>query len=151
MNISTKGKYAVEAMLYIAYFSGQGPLRVKVVAQALKVSEKYLEQILFLLRKKQLVETVRGAKGGYLIAKSSRDISIGDIIRSVEKDFIPVPCINGEKACTYGIRESCSTRKLWARLGKVLDNTVDNMNLEDLIQEYRLKLIKHYGEVDYYL
>lgn len=151
MKISTKGKYAVEGLVYMAYFSRDIPLRAKVIAEALGTTEKYLEQIFFMLRKEGVLETVRGAKGGYLIKMPLSKLSVGKIIRSVEKDMIPVPCIQDEMACTCEIEGVCTTRKLWQGMSKVIDETLDAVTLDRLRLAYRETLIRQYGEPEYYL
>lgn len=132
MRISTKGKNAVEALVYMASSREQDVWPVKVVSSALQVSERYLEQIFFILRKAGILETVRGIKGGYYLARKPDEIKVGEILRAVEGEFIIVPCLTCGEACTCNIQEVCTTRGLWYKLAEVISGVVDHLTLKQL-------------------
>lgn len=139
MRLSTKGKNAVEALLYMTSQT-QGQLcGVKQVAAETHIPERYLEQIFFTLRKEGLLETVRGPKGGYFLARRADEIKIGDILRAVEGALVPVPCVACEEACTCRIQDICTTRGLWCQLAETISQVVDAMSLQKLADHYTNK------------
>lgn len=137
MKISTKGRYALEAVLDLAFFSKSGLESLKNVSDRLNISKNYLEQIFVILRNKGIVESVRGAQGGYMLAKQPSEITVGDVIRALEGNLSPVSCVDDDKEdkpcenATY-----CVTRKLWKNLKTVMDETVDSITIEDLLKSY---------------
>lgn len=132
MKISTKGKNAVEALVYMAGSRERDVWPVKVISSELQVSERYLEQIFFILRKVGILETVRGTKGGYYLTRKPDEIKVGEILRAVEGEFIIVPCLTSEEPCTCNIREKCTTRGLWCKLEEVISSVVDHLTLKQL-------------------
>lgn len=151
MKISTKGKYAVEALVYMAYFSREIPLSVKTISEAIGTTQGYLEQIFFILKKENILSAVRGVKGGYLINQPLNKLTVGKVVRCVEKEIWPVPCVKDEAACNCGIQDICTTKHLWSKMSKLINETMDSITLEQLILGYRVWLIKQFGEVEYYL
>ncbi|MGL5676710.1 MAG: RrF2 family transcriptional regulator [Cellulosilyticaceae bacterium] len=135
MKISTKGRYAVEALLYMALHKGE-KWNVKIVAEAIGVTERYLEQIFHLLKKAEILETIRGPKGGYMIKGPLEDLKVGQIIRAVEGEIIPVPCVHCQDACTCDIKDICATRELWCKLLVAITEVIDGMTLQDLVKKY---------------
>jgi len=138
MLISTKGRYGVMIMVYLAenYNSGHKPL--KEIAASQQLSEKYLEQIINPLTKAGLLTSYRGAQGGYALSKAPSDIAVGDILRILEGSLAPVYCVaeNGE---TCEKLKSCNSVVVWKKIKDAIDNVVDNMTLSDLIEEEKLK------------
>lgn len=139
MKISTKGKNAVEALVYMVSQEEESLFGIKVVSSETKIPERYLEQIFFLLRKAEILDTVRGPKGGYLLAKRADEIKIGDILRAVEGDLLPVPCACCEEACTCNIQDICTTRGLWYKIAEAISSVVDYMTLQELTNRYLQK------------
>ncbi|MGL4343832.1 MAG: RrF2 family transcriptional regulator [Cellulosilyticaceae bacterium] len=139
MRISTKGKNAVEALLYMASQQEEVLWAIKTIAADTQIPERYLEQIFFLLRKANLLDTVRGPKGGYCLARRADEIKIGDILRAVEGDLLPVPCACCEEVCTCNIQDTCTTRGLWYKLAEAISSVVDNMSLQELANRYQQK------------
>lgn len=137
MKISTKGKYAVEALLYMAINPQEEKWNIKSISEKVGVTERYLEQIFHLLRKAELLDTVRGPKGGYFLNRPIDELRIGEIIRAVEVDIIPVPCATCEDACTCNIKDICATRGLWYRLLEAICGVIDHITLKDLSEKYR--------------
>lgn len=139
MRISTKGKNAVEALLYMASHEEEKLWGIKVVSSETQIPERYLEQIFFLLRKAMILDTVRGPKGGYFLARRADEIKIGEILRAVEGDLLPVPCVSCEEACTCKIQDLCTTRGLWYKLAEAISLVVDHMTLQELANRYLQK------------
>ena len=121
-------------------------MRQYVSSRLLKIRELPLpiwQQIFFLLKKAGLLLTVRGAKGGFLLAQSPKDITVGMVLRAIEHDLAPVKCVHDLESCTSKVRSSCVNRQIWVRLTNAIEDTVDNMTLEDL----KVKYLKRKGNV----
>lgn len=135
MRISTRGKYGVRAMLELAMGYGQGPIPLKVIAERQQISEHYLEQLMGTLRRAGLVNSVRGAQGGYELAFPPGEIKIGQIIRVLEGPIAPVECVEDgvDPACERF--EACATRLLWERLRDSMTEVLDSTTLTDLCED----------------
>ena len=92
MKLSTKGRYGLRAMIDLAQYSGDAPVSIISISERQDISERYLEQLVALLRKAGLVRSIRGAGGGYVLAKDMKEISVGDILRALEGSLEPVEC-----------------------------------------------------------
>jgi Rrf2 family transcriptional regulator, cysteine metabolism repressor len=123
MKISTKGRYGLTIMIELARKFGEGPVPLKSIAQSNDLSEHYLEQIVSPLRNSGLVKSVRGAYGGYILAKEPTDITSGDIIRVLEG---PIQLVEGIED------EEPAKRELWIRISDAIKNVLDNTSLDDL-------------------
>ena len=133
MKISTKGRYAVRVMLDLALNNNGECIKVKEIAARQGISEKYLEQIIAVLNKAGYVKSVRGAQGGYRIAKDPADYTVGMILRLTEGSLAPVACLeDGAASCPR--MASCRTLPLWQGLNKVINDYLDNVTLADLVQ-----------------
>lgn len=135
MRISTKGEYGIRAMLDLALHYGQGPISLKTVAERQDISEHYLEQLMATLRKAGLVISVRGAQGGYELAKPPSEMAIGEIIRVLEGPISPMPCVDQDGGQPCKQVEGCATRQLWRRLRDSMTDVLDSTTLEDLCQQ----------------
>lgn len=137
MKISTKGRYALEAVLDLALHASDGHESLKNISDRTEISENYLEQIFSVLRKKGIVDSVRGAQGGYKLSKVPEEITAGDVIRALEGPLAPVACLmedeNKEMCERY---ETCVTRTLWARLKQEMNAAVDESTISDLMKAY---------------
>lgn len=133
MKISTKGRYALRLMLDLAYNNNSGELiRVKDVSERQEISEKYLEQIIAVLKKAGYVKSLRGAQGGYKLARRPEEYTVGDILRLTEGNMAPVSCLEDEenlceRAC------GCTTLRLWAMINDAVKNVIDNVTLQDMV------------------
>lgn len=150
MKISTKGRYALEALLYMAHTVKGEPVAIRIVAESTGISEKYLEQLFFLLRKKGIIDTFRGPKGGYFIAKDLLSVTAGDIVRAVEGELVPVPCVADPGKCTSSMQGFCVTRELWQKISGTVDNVLDSVTLASLEEDYR-KMLNERNPVEYFL
>ena len=135
MRLSTRGQYGVKAMFDFALRYGDGPITIKTVAESQDISEHYLEQLMSALKKAGLVESVRGAQGGYMLARTPDEISIGDIIRVLEGPITLVDCApeHGIPECVKADR--CVTRGIWQKMGESIANVVDSITLGDLVED----------------
>ncbi len=139
MRLSTKGRYAVTAMMDIALHEKQGPVTLAEISQCQGISLSYLEQLFSKLRKQGLVKGVRGPGGGYTLARPSGEISIADIIQSVDEKLDMTKC-GGKGNCSKG--EKCLTHQLWFDLscnlykflsGIKLDQYVNRPDINELV------------------
>ena len=133
MRISTKGRYGLRAMVDIAAHSDGGQIPIKEVAGRQDISDNYLEQIIFPLKKAGIVKSVRGSQGGYLLARPAREITVGDVLRVLEGDLAPVECLaNGEEpSCERA--QSCASLCVWKKLKDAIDQVVDGITIQDLV------------------
>lgn len=136
MKISAKSRYALYLMLALAMQEEGVNLSVKSVAEQRGISEKYLEQIIPLLVRGDLVRSVRGAKGGYHLTRTPDDYTVGMILRAVEGGIAPVSCLNDEVNRCEKCRE-CVTLDLWEQVDRAISNVVDHVTLADLVDKHR--------------
>lgn len=135
LKLSTKGEYGLRAMFELAKYYGDGPIPLKIVAQKQELSEPYLEQLLGLLRKGGLIDSVRGAQGGYILAKSPNEIQIGEIIRILEGPILPVDCVNDEKNINCSRFYECAARHVWEKVKVSIIDVLDSMTLGNILRE----------------
>lgn len=134
MKISTRGRYGLKAMVDIAVNSADNScVCIKSVAERTGISESYLEQIISLLKKADILKSIRGASGGYILNKKPEEISVGDILRVVEGPLELVECLSSKEACGSSDCDSCTTKEVWAKLSESVSETADNITLADLI------------------
>lgn len=138
MKLSTKGRYGLRAIVDLAVNQQQGAVSISSIAARQSLSENYLEQLMSKLKKAGLICSVRGAQGGYVLAKEPEKISVGDILRALEGDLTPVACaaINGvEGNCSS--EHTCVTKYVWQQINESINQTVDHIFLDKLITESR--------------
>lgn len=123
MKISTKGRYGLTIMMALAKSDGGKPTSLKTIANEHSLSEHYLEQLVSPLRNAGLVKSVRGAYGGYKLAKDSADITAGDIIRVLEGPLTPVEILEDEEP---------AKRELWLKIRDAIKDVLDRTTLYDL-------------------
>ncbi len=134
MKISTKGRYSLRLMLDIAMHGKDKNVSIRDAAKRQNISTKYLEQIVSMLVRVGYLKSIRGAQGGYRLAKSPAEYTVGDILRISEGSLAPVSCLEDEvNQC--GRHSLCPTIKFWEGLYKTVNEYVDNVTLEDLVNE----------------
>ena len=138
MRLSTKGRYAVTAMLDLAIHDRDGPVTLADISQAQGISLSYLEQLFSKLRKMKLVEGVRGPGGGYRLARMPNQITIAEVITAVDEQVDMMHC-KGESNCQDG--EQCLTHKLWEDLSNRLHEFLDGITLDQFVQRPEIKEI----------
>ena len=144
MKISTKGRYAVRVMLDLALNNNGGCIKVKEIAGRQGISEKYLEQIIAVLNKAGYVKSVRGAQGGYRLAREPEEYTVGMVLRLTEGSLAPVACLEED----YGTCErcdTCETLQVWKDVYEAVNNVVDNVTIGDLAARRRQRM----GAMDY--
>jgi Rrf2 family cysteine metabolism transcriptional repressor len=140
MKLSAREQYGLRAMIELAHRYGGGPVSLIEVAQAQEISFPYLEQIVPLLKDAGLIESTRGAYGGYVLSQEPHKITIGDIIRALEEgQIIPLKCIPGVgvgDACAR--QEICVARDVWKKMHDGVVEVLDSTTLADLIEPVRV-------------
>jgi Rrf2 family cysteine metabolism transcriptional repressor len=137
MRLSTKGRYGLKAMLDLAVHSAEGQVTLNSIAERQGLSVSYLEQLFAALKKARLIKSVRGPQGGYLLANSPDDISVGDILRALEGSLAPTDCVSeGHDAGLCVSSGRCVTRSVWERIRDGINNVIDNITLQELIDDY---------------
>lgn len=137
MKISTRARYGTRMMLELGLRYGEGPIFLKEIAKEEEISEKYLSQIIIPLKAVGLVNSFRGAHGGYVLSRHPAKITIREIVGVLEGDFNLVGCVKDPQMCT---RVSvCVTRNLWSKLGEHITQMLESVSLEDLVKECRSK------------
>lgn len=134
MRLTTKGRFAVTAMLDLAMRNGNGPVTLAGISDRQKISLSYLEQLFGKLRRRALVESVRGPGGGYCLAKTTSEISIAEIIRAVDEPIDATQC-GGLGNCLDDHR--CMTHELWTGLNKHIYAYLEAVSLADLVLQQR--------------
>lgn len=131
MTISTKGRYGLSLMLDILENQDVEAVRLKDAANRQDISEKYLEQIAITLSKGGLLQSSRGAHGGYRLSRKPEDYSVGEILTLLEGDLSPAPCAS-EIGNTCARKDKCANGILWTKINDAIHSVVDNITLEDM-------------------
>jgi Rrf2 family protein len=133
MKLSARERTALRAMVEFAGCYGEGPTALSEVARRQELPLPYLEQVAGALRRAGLLESARGAHGGYCLAAAPQEISIGDIIRAVEGELVPLECLRADHdGCS---REAhCITRNIWELVSERLSETLDHITLADVLR-----------------
>jgi len=136
MKLSTKGRYGVKAMVELALSYGEGPIPLNNIAHKQDISIHYLEQLFSSLRKAGLVKSIRGAQGGYILADKPKNITVGNIIRTLEGPLAPADCVEEDSEECHKA-DCCVTRTIWVKLRDSINNVVDSITLQDMIEDYQ--------------
>ncbi len=132
MKISTKGRYALRMLLELAAHQDDGFISLKEISEHQDISKKYLEQIVPMLNKSGILRTNRGNRGGYMLAKSPRECSVGDVLRATEGSLAPVTCLE------YDVNDCpragfCPTLFVWEGLNNAVTEYLDGITLQDIL------------------
>jgi Rrf2 family cysteine metabolism transcriptional repressor len=136
MKVSTRGEYGVRAMVTLAKSYGQGPMSITAMAKDSSVPYAYLEQLIVPLRRAGLVESKRGAQGGYVLTRPPDLVRIGDVYRVMEGPVAPMDCVSEDPADqTCPLIDGCQTRPVWIKVRDSIVDALDSMTLADLIRD----------------
>lgn len=144
MRLTSKGRYAVTAMLDVALHAEQGPVPLADISERQAISLSYLEQLFSRLRKQGLVASVRGPGGGYRLGKPADEISIGQVIAAVNESVDATRC-HGQNGCQGGIQ--CLTHSLWRDLSDRISNFLDEITLGELVSQSEVKRVAERQEL----
>lgn len=139
MKISTRGRYALRLMLDLAMQDPEEYVTIKSIGERQEISDKYLEQIITALSRAGYVKSIRGAHGGYRLAQTPEEYTVGMILRLIEGDLVPVACMGDEpNQCPRCVH--CATLDVWEQIRDAIGGVVDHITLADLADKQRVKL-----------
>lgn len=134
MKLSTRGRYGLKAMFQLSLYYGDGPISLKQIADEQKLSENYLEQLFSTLKKEGLLNSVRGAQGGYMLSRQPKEITVGQILRALEGNMAPSDCvIDDEHECSR--EDRCVTKLVWMKMKDSIDEVIDSITLQDMVDD----------------
>lgn len=144
MKLSTKGRYGLRAVVDLAVHSNDEVVALSQIAVRQNISMNYLEQLISKLKKAGIVDAIRGAQGGYILAVPAEKISVGDILRALEGDLDPVDCseLKGDNTCSSS--DVCVTKFVWKRISDSINDAVDGIMLSELVDESK-KVLEEIG------
>ena len=143
MRISTKGLYALSMMIDLAEHYECGYIPLKEISGRQNISKKYLEQIIPIFNKSNVLLTTRGAKGGYKLARKPEDYSVGEILRLAEGSLSPVDCLDQSPVgCEQSA--SCATLPIWQGLNSVINEYLDGITLQDIVEQQQERYANNY-------
>jgi len=131
MQLSTKSRYGLRALLDIALHANEGPVLLREIVERQRLSKSYLEQLILLLQSGGFVRSIRGKKGGFVLAKSPSDIRLLDVIGVLERTLCLAECVDNPDLCPRN--RDCVTQRLWGRLTDMVRNELASLTLQDLI------------------
>ena len=135
LKISTKGRYGLRALIDIAKNDSNDPVSITSIASRQGISERYLEQLMGKLKRAGILNSIRGASGGYVLARDTSDISVGDILRALEGSLDPVDCLGLNDGHICEIADTCSSKYVWNKISESINRTVDEIKLDRLVKE----------------
>ena len=144
MRLTTKGRFAVTAMIDLALRQHSGPVTLAAISQRQNISLSYLEQLFGKLRRHELVESIRGPGGGYSLARLAREITVADIVFAVDEPLDATSC-GGKQDCNVGRAgepSQCMTHELWSTLNHKMVEYLDSVSLQDLVDKQRMRLLE---------
>ncbi|MDD5167515.1 MAG: Rrf2 family transcriptional regulator [Syntrophales bacterium] len=137
MKLSTRGRYGVRLMLDLALHQGEGPVLLREIARRQEISEKYLWQLINPLKAAGLINSLRGAHGGYVLAKKPAEINLKEILIVLEGSLCLVDCVDNPSGCDRA--PACITRDIWAEASKGILGTLEAMTLEKMVEGHMKK------------
>jgi len=138
MRLSTKGRYGARLMLDLARYYGNGPVLLKDIAKRQEVSEGYLEHLVPSIKAAGLITSSRGAHGGYMLAKPPSDITLKEVVQTLEGSLAPVECVATPSVCHR--MQNCVTRDIWKELGEKISETLESVTLADMVERQKDKM-----------
>ena len=135
MKLSSKGRYAVMALADIARFNSMNPVSLRDISLRQSISLDYLEQIFLKLKKNNIVKSIRGTNGGYILSKNPNDIKLTNIFHAVDEKVKTVQCKKDSRKGCNGKATKCITHNLWDELENHINTFFENKSLEDLVKQ----------------
>lgn len=134
MKLSTKGRYGVKAMVDLALHYGGTPVSIKSISERQGISEYYLEQLFSPLRRAKLINSIRGAQGGYVLSRDPEHITVAEIMEVLEG---PIEISNCLDSTSCNNLDCCATRLLWAKIKNSIDSVTKSTTLQDIVNDYK--------------
>lgn len=135
MKLSTRTRYAVRAMIELAQNETNRPLQLKIIAKRQDISIKYLEQLMAVLRSAGLIRSIRGSKGGYVLARPANQIRLSDILNCLEGPVTTVECVEDGDRCVRAVE--CAARQVWMKVQQAIDDVLQSITLQDVVEMAR--------------
>ena len=137
MKLSTRTRYGIRAILELAKNDGNRPLQIKLIAQRQDISVKYLEQLMTILKSAGFVRSIRGSKGGYLLARAPNEINLSEVFNCLEGLVTTVDCVRDSNYCQR--TTDCVTRQVWTQVQNAIKNVLQSITLQDLVDRTKDK------------
>lgn len=135
MKLSTRSRYGTRMMLDLAQHYGESPIQIGEIARRQDISVKYLEQLIIPLKKANYIKSVRGPKGGHVLAKPPEKITVGEIVELLEGGINLADCIENPDTCDRS--ETCLTRGIWETATKAMSQELNSITLSDMIKGHK--------------
>jgi Rrf2 family protein len=132
VQLSTRARYGLRALLDIALSADKGPVLLRQIAARQELSRPYLEQLILALQSAGFIRSIRGKKGGFILVRNPSEITLDEVVKALERTVSLVQCVNDAQVCSRSIH--CATRKLWARLTDVMHAELKGLTLSDLME-----------------
>lgn len=132
MKLSTRGRYGLRAVHYLAENEDKGYISVSDISDALSLPDNYLEQLIRILKNNNLVISARGARGGYKLSRSSNEITVGDVLRVLEGEMTSSQCVADRTHCDNA---DCEAYYVFAKIDKAINNAVNSITIKDMVDE----------------
>jgi Rrf2 family protein len=142
MKLSTRTRYGIRAVLELAENYGKGPMQLKIIARDQGISVKYLEQLMAALKSKGVVSSLRGSKGGYVLAKPPNQIRLSDCFLCLEGSIVTVECVENNGYCPR--TSDCIAREVWTEVQKAVITVLKSMTLQSLLDKSKHERNLHY-------
>jgi Rrf2 family iron-sulfur cluster assembly transcriptional regulator len=133
MKITTKGRYGVRAVIYLASSYYNRPISIKTIAAQEKISPEFLEQIFFKLKKAGIINSVRGPGGGFVLSKKTSEISIKDILDAVGESTFPVPCTDKDYTCDNS--SECVANSIWKDFSGMIEEFLSSTTIKTILEK----------------
>ena len=133
MKLSTRTRYAVRAIIELAQNDNHKPLQLKIIAQRQNISVKYLEQLMAVLRSAGFVRSIRGSKGGYVLAKTPNEIKLNEVLHRLEGTIATVECVENDDYCSRSA--DCAAKYLWTKVEQAIERVLESITLQDLVDK----------------
>jgi len=131
MKLSTRTRYGMRAIIELAESNRKGPLQLKVIAQHQDISAKYLEQLMVMLKSAGFVRSIRGSRGGYVLAKAPNQIKLSDVFHCLEGPVTTVECIENKNYCQRAA--DCAARQIWTQVQEAIEGVLQSITLQDVV------------------
>lgn len=145
MKISTKSRYGLRALVDLTLHSAGNPVPLIHIAKRQNLSVNYLEQVFSLLKKAHIVESVKGAQGGYILVKTAEETTIGEIIRAIEGEIMIVAedVRKNEASLVFQNMQTCLQKQVWDKITQSINETINEMTLGDLTKDNQSLLLSN--------
>jgi Rrf2 family transcriptional regulator, cysteine metabolism repressor len=131
MKLSSRSRYGFRAILELALDYGKGPMQIKTISDRESISNKYLEQLIAMLKASGLVRSMRGPKGGYVLSRHPSEIKLSEIFTTLEGPLLTVECLDHPEICPRCA--DCVTRDLWAEMQEAVLKVLEGKTLQDMV------------------